>query len=91
MGVQGLVSNPVTNNGESCGDIQFIGSNIKSCDVPAHMIPSIIDEIPILAVIAAFILGMDWVAVIISAVMVLSVLFMIARTIIKTIKDLGEW
>ena len=57
MGVQGLVSNPVTNNGESCGDIQFIGSNIKSCDVPAHMIPSIIDEIPILAVIAAFAKG----------------------------------
>ncbi|MDC1000823.1 3-phosphoshikimate 1-carboxyvinyltransferase, partial [Candidatus Marinimicrobia bacterium] len=51
MGVQGLVSNPTINNGESCGDIQFIGSNIKSCDVPAHMIPSIIDEIPILAVI----------------------------------------
>ena len=57
MGVQGLVSNSVTNNGESCGDIQFIGSNIKSCDVPAHMIPSIIDEIPILAVIAAFAKG----------------------------------
>ena len=57
MGVQGLVSNPMTNNGESCGDIQFIGSNIKSCDVPAHMIPSIIDEIPILAVIAAFAKG----------------------------------
>ena len=47
----------LTNNGESCGDIQFIGSNIKSCDVPAHMIPSIIDEIPILAVIAAFAKG----------------------------------
>ena len=57
MGVQGLVSNPVTNNGESCGDIQFIGSNIKSCDIPADMIPSIIDEIPILAVIAAFAKG----------------------------------
>ena len=57
MGVQGLVSNPMTNNGESCGDIQFVGSNIKSCDVPAHMIPSIIDEIPILAVIAAFAKG----------------------------------
>ena len=57
MGVQGLVSNPMTNNGEPCGDIQFIGSNIKSCDVPAHMIPSIIDEIPILAVIAAFAKG----------------------------------
>ena len=57
MGVQGLVSNPTINNGESCGDIQFIGSNIKSCDVPAHMIPSIIDEIPILAVIAAFAKG----------------------------------
>ena len=57
MGVQGLVSNPNINNGESCGDIQFIGSNIKSCDVPAHMIPSIIDEIPILAVIAAFAKG----------------------------------
>ena len=57
MGVQGLVSNPMTNNGESCGDIQFIGSNIKSCDIPAHMIPSIIDEIPILAVIAAIAKG----------------------------------
>ena len=57
MGVHGLVSNPTINNGESCGDIQFIGSNIKSCDVPAHMIPSIIDEIPILAVIAAFAKG----------------------------------
>ena len=54
MGVQGLVSNPTINNGESCGNIQFIGSDIKSCDIPAHMIPSIIDEIPILAVIAAF-------------------------------------
>ena len=54
MGVQGLVSNPTTNNGESCGDIQFIGSDIKSCDIPAQMIPSVIDEIPILAVIAAF-------------------------------------
>ena len=57
MGVQGLVSNPTINNGESCGDIQFIGSNIKSCDVPAHMIPSIIDETHILAVIAAFAKG----------------------------------
>ena len=54
MGVQGLVSNPTINNGESCGDIQFIGSKTQSCDIPAHMIPSIIDEIPILAVIAAF-------------------------------------
>ena len=54
MGVQGLVSNPTTNNGESCGDIQFVGSAIKSCDIPSQMIPSIIDEIPILAVIAAF-------------------------------------
>ena len=52
--MQGLVSNPTTNNGESCGDIQFIGSDIKSCDIPAQMIPSVIDEIPILAVIAAF-------------------------------------
>jgi len=57
MGVQGLVSNPTINNGESCGNIQFIGSDIKSCDIPAHMIPSIIDEIPILAVIAAFAKG----------------------------------
>ena len=54
MGVQGLVSNQSINNGESCGNIQFIGSDIKSSNIPAEMIPSIIDEIPILAVIAAF-------------------------------------
>ena len=57
MGVQGLVSNQSINNGESCGNIQFIGSDIQSCNIPAEMIPSIIDEIPILAVIAAFAKG----------------------------------
>ena len=36
MGVQGLVSNQSINNGESCGNIQFIGSDIQSCNTVFH-------------------------------------------------------
>ena len=50
-------SNESIHNGEKVGDLTFRSSNLKAIDVESKIIPSIIDEIPILAVIAAFAKG----------------------------------
>ena len=50
-------SNESVHNGEKVGDLTFRSSNLKAIEVESKIIPSIIDEIPILAVIAAFAKG----------------------------------
>ena len=50
-------SNESIHNGEKVGDLTFRSSNLKAIEVESKIIPSIIDEIPILAVIAAFAKG----------------------------------
>tara|TARA_B100000902_G_C26984099_1_gene751737 strand:- start:49 stop:741 length:693 start_codon:yes stop_codon:yes gene_type:complete len=47
-------SNESLHNGEKVGDLTFSSSNLKGIEVEPEIIPSIIDEIPILAVVAAF-------------------------------------
>ena len=47
-------SNESIHNGEKVGDLTFSSSSIKAVEVEPEIIPSIIDEIPILAVVAAF-------------------------------------
>ena len=47
-------SNESIHNGEKVGDLTFSSSNLKAIEVEPEIIPSIIDEIPILAVVAAF-------------------------------------
>jgi len=54
INIQTNISNQHYIHGELCGDVEFISSSINSFEVPAYIIPSIIDEIPILAVLAAF-------------------------------------
>lgn len=54
INIQTNISNQHYIHGELCGDVEFISSPINSFEVPAYIIPSIIDEIPILAVLAAF-------------------------------------
>ena len=54
INIQTNISNHHYIHGELCGDVEFISSSINSFEVPAYIIPSIIDEIPILAVLAAF-------------------------------------
>ena len=54
INIQTNISNQHYIYGELCGDVEFISSPINSFEVPAYIIPSIIDEIPILAVLAAF-------------------------------------
>ena len=54
INIQINISNQHYIHGELCGDVEFISSSINSFEVPAYIIPSIIDEIPILAVLAAF-------------------------------------
>ena len=54
INIQMNISNQHYIHGELCGDVEFISSSINSFEVPAYIIPSIIDEIPILAVLAAF-------------------------------------
>ena len=49
-----IQSNESIHNGEKVGDLTFSSSNIKAVEVEPEIIPSIIDEIPILAVVAAF-------------------------------------
>ena len=50
-------SNESLHNGEKVGDLTFSSSNLKGIEVEPEIIPSIIDEIPILAVVAAFASG----------------------------------
>ena len=47
-------SNESVHNGEKVGDLTISASNLKAIEVEPEIIPSIIDEIPILAVVAAF-------------------------------------
>ena len=47
-------SNESIHNGEKVGDLTISASNPKAIEVEPEIIPSIIDEIPILAVVAAF-------------------------------------
>ena len=47
-------SNESIHNGEKVGDLTVSASNPKAIEVEPEIIPSIIDEVPILAVVAAF-------------------------------------
>ena len=49
-----IQSNESIHNGEKVGDLTFSSSSINAVEVEPEIIPSIIDEIPILAVVAAF-------------------------------------
>lgn len=48
------MGNKQLNNGEKTGDITFSTSDLTSVEVESEIIPSIIDEIPILSVVAAY-------------------------------------
>ena len=48
------VGNKQLNNGEKTGEITFSTSDLTSVEVESEIIPSIIDEIPILSVVAAY-------------------------------------
>jgi 3-phosphoshikimate 1-carboxyvinyltransferase len=48
------INNKRLNNGEDTGDITFSTSTLTSVEVESTIIPAIIDEIPILAVVAAY-------------------------------------
>ena len=50
-------SNESVHNGEKVGDLTISASNLKAIEVEPEIIPSIIDEVPILAVVAAFAKG----------------------------------
>lgn len=54
MGAALTVSNVHESGGETVGDIAAAWSALKGIDVPAERAPSMIDEYPILAVVAAF-------------------------------------
>ena len=47
-------SNESVHNGEKVGDLTISSSKLKAIEVESETIPSIIDEVPILAVVAAF-------------------------------------
>ncbi len=47
-------SNESVHNGEKVGDLTISASNLKAIEIESETIPSIIDEVPILAVVAAF-------------------------------------
>jgi len=50
-------SNESIHNGEKVGDLTIGSSNLKAIEIESETIPSIIDEVPILAVVAAFAKG----------------------------------
>ena len=50
-------SNESVHNGEKVGDLTISSSKLKAIEVESETIPSIIDEVPILAVVAAFAKG----------------------------------
>ena len=52
-----LKSNESVHNGEKVGDLNISSSKLKAIEVESETIPSIIDEVPILAVVAAFASG----------------------------------
>ncbi len=47
-------SNESIHNGEKVGDLTISSSNLKAIEIDSETIPSIIDEVPVLAVVAAF-------------------------------------
>ena len=47
-------SNESIHNGEKVGDLTIGSSNLKAIEIESETIPSIIDEVPVLAVVAAF-------------------------------------
>ena len=47
-------SNESVHNGEKVGDLTISASDLKAIEIESETIPSIIDEVPILAVVAAF-------------------------------------
>jgi 3-phosphoshikimate 1-carboxyvinyltransferase len=54
MGADISVANSRDSGGEEVGDITVRASALKGVDVPAERAPSMIDEYPVLAVLAAF-------------------------------------
>jgi len=50
-------SNESVHNGEKVGDLTISASNLQAIEIESETIPSIIDEVPILAVVAAFAKG----------------------------------
>ena len=53
IGIPATISNQHHMNGELCGDVSVESSSVDGFEVSSYAIPSIIDEIPILAVLAA--------------------------------------
>jgi len=53
IGIPATISNQHHMNGELCGDVSVESSSIEGFEVSSYAIPSIIDEIPILSVLAA--------------------------------------
>ncbi len=54
MGGKIYIENELTENGERIGDIRIISSSLKNVEIPATIIPNVIDEIPILSVAGVF-------------------------------------
>ncbi|MCC6275869.1 MAG: 3-phosphoshikimate 1-carboxyvinyltransferase, partial [Leptospiraceae bacterium] len=54
MGAKILVENEKLECGEKTGDIRVYSSNLKKCRIESSLIPSIIDEIPILTIAGLF-------------------------------------
>lgn len=54
MGGSIEIENDIMMNGEICGDIKVKSSRLKNIDIPAEIIPNIIDEVPILSVAGLF-------------------------------------
>jgi len=57
MGADITIANQRTEGGEPVGDLTATYGPLRAVDVPAHRVPSMIDEYPILAVIAASAVG----------------------------------
>ena len=53
IGIPATISNQHHMNGELCGDVSVESSSVDGFEVSSYAIPSIIDEIPILSVLAA--------------------------------------
>lgn len=53
MGADIVITERMTSSGEQAGDIRVRFSRLEGCRVRAHAIPTLIDEIPILAVAAS--------------------------------------
>lgn len=54
MGGRIVFENEIEENGEKRGDIRIFSSDLKNVEIPASIIPNIIDEIPVLAVAGVF-------------------------------------